>query len=175
MNNDKPIIILIFVTLVLSFLSMLYLHHEFDKPEIEIRTDTIIKHDTLLHDTIIKDTVPTLKYRTIIKIDTLFQKDNTPVELITESKQYKDTLTCNEKDSVILTSYISGINSKLDSTTVNLKKQEIIKTVTITNEITKTITKKNKRFAIAPFAGVGYGFFSKKIEPVIGVGVAINI
>ena len=173
--KNNTLIFVVLTTLILTFGSLYLLHSKFDTPyTIDVKTDTIIKHDTLLHDTIIKDTVPTLVYKTILKRDTLFQKDNTPVELITESKQYKDTLTCNEKDSVILTSYISGINSKLDSTKVNLKKQEIIKTVTITNEITRTI-KKNKRFAIAPFAGVGYGFFSNKIEPVIGVGIAINM
>ena len=106
-----------------------------------------------------------------MKTDTVYDKQGNEIELITDNKTYIDTI-CAQRDTAIVTSYISGVNAKLDSLKVEMKKSEVIKTNTI--EVTKYI-KQNKRFNVGVQTGVGYGFASKQIEPYVGVGLQINI
>ena len=144
-----------------------------DKPYEVIKTDTITttKTDTLWRDTTITKTDTKVKYIQVVKTDTVYDKQGNEIELITDNKTYIDTI-CAQKDTAIVTSYISGVNAKLDSLKVEMKKSEVIKTNTI--EVTKYI-KQNKRFNVGVQTGVGYGFASKQIEPYIGVGLQINI
>lgn len=138
-----------------------------------IRTDTITntKTDTLWKDTTITKTDTKVKYIEVIKTDTVYDKQGNELELITDNKTYIDTI-CAQSDTAIVTSYISGVNAKLDSLKVLMKKSEVIKTNTI--EVTKYI-KQNKRFNVGVQTGVGYGFTSRQIEPYIGLGLQINI
>lgn len=144
-----------------------------DEPYEVIKTDTITttKTDTLWRDTTITKTDTKVKYIQVVKTDTVYDKQGNEIELITDNKTYIDTI-CAQKDTAIVTSYISGVNAKLDSLKVEMKKSEVIKTNTI--EVTKYI-KQNKRFNVGVQTGVGYGFASKQIEPYIGVGLQINI
>ena len=144
-----------------------------DEPYEAIKTDTITttKTDTLWKDTTITKTDTKVKYIQVVKTDTVYDKQGNEIELITDNKTYIDTI-CAQKDTAIVTSYISGVNAKLDSLKVEMKKSEVIKTNTI--EVTKYI-KQNKRFNVGVQTGVGYGFASKQIEPYIGVGLQINI
>ena len=138
-----------------------------------IKTDTITttKTDTLWRDTTITKTDTKVKYIQVVKTDTVYDKQGNELELIADNKTYIDTI-CAQKDTAIVTSYISGVNAKLDSLKVEMKKSEVIKTNTI--EVTKYI-KQNKRFNIGVQTGVGYGFTSRQIEPYVGVGLQINI
>lgn len=144
-----------------------------DEPYEVIKTDTITttKTDTLWRDTTITKTDTKVKYIQVVKTDTVYDKQGNEIELITDNKTYIDTI-CAQKDTAIVTSYISGVNAKLDSLKVEMKKSEVIKTNTI--EVTKYI-KQNKRFNVGVQTGVGYGFASKQVEPYVGFGIQINI
>lgn len=144
-----------------------------DEPYEVIKTDTITttKTDTLWKDTTITKTDTKVKYIQVVKTDTVYDKKGNEIELITDNKTYIDTI-CAQKDTAIVTSYISGVNAKLDSLKVEMKKSEVIKTNTI--EVTKYI-KQNKRFNVGVQTGVGYGFTSRQIEPYVGFGIQINI
>jgi adenylyl- and sulfurtransferase ThiI len=139
-----------------------------------IRTDTITntKTDTLWRDTTITKTKTKVKYIQVIKTDTVYDKQGNEIELLTDNKTYIDTITCAQKDTAIVTSYISGVNARLDSLRVEMKKSEVIKTNTITIE---KYIKDNKRFNVGVQTGMGYGFTSKQIEPYIGFGIQINL
>ena len=129
-------------------------------------TDTIRRVDTL---TVFKEK-PIPKEVYLTRVDTFYTKDGNDTILKTENKVYQDTL-CNKNDSIILQSYISGINSNLDSIKADWRKSETI--ITNTVEITKYIERKKSfldRFSIGIQAGYGYGFKSKELEPYIGVG-----
>lgn len=135
------------------------------------RTDTVMveKSDTIWKtDSFYKEKqVP--RYIEILRTDTFYKKDGRDTIFKFENKKYKDTI-CIENDSIELQSFISGINSNLDSTKVKLKKSEIIKTNTIT--VTKYIEKPKKHFHITPQLGVGYGIFSKQPDAYIGFGLS---
>ena len=127
--------------------------------------------DTLWKDTTITKTELKPVYIEKIRVDT-FQLNGKDTILITETKHFKDTLKCGE-DSIILENYISGINSKLDSTKVQLKKSDIIITKEV--EITKYIEKPKKlldHFKIAPTVTAGYDVVNKQFGVMAGVGIA---
>jgi len=137
--------------------------------EIE-KTDTIqICDTTYITDTLYLDK-PTPVYIEKIKTDTVYTKDNEPIELITEHKIYKDTL-CKSNDSIILTNYITGINVTLDSSRVDLRKQEIVNTI----EVTKYIKEKAKRWSIGAGVGYGIGLKNKDLEPFLGITIQYNL
>ena len=92
-------------------------------------------------------------------------------ELITEQKKCLDTLY-NDKDTAYVDITISGINAKVDSIGLQLRKSHYIHTNTI--EITKTIKDKKKLF-ISPQVGLGYGIKSKEFDMYIGLGLSINL
>ena len=131
-------------------------------------TVTVVEFDTV---TITKDTTITKFIPKIIeklRVDTI-KKDTV---LITVRKTYIDTL-CQNQDSILLKTTISGINARIDSLQVSLKKQEIIKTNTIT--ITKYVDKPKKLFNIQPQLGVGYGVFNRNVDMYVGIGIGANI
>lgn len=165
--NDVLILIVLGILLILGFG---YINRDGLLKYITIeKVDTVYssKVDTLYKDTTIyKDKFIPVKEE-IIRHDTI-KSDSTIILPIT-SKQYTDTICAS--DSIIVQSYISGYNPKLDSLRVTLKNREIIKTNTIT--ITKTEVKYRK-INIGLQGGYGYGFKSKQLEPYIGVGVSIT-
>lgn len=132
-------------------------------------SDTVFntKVDTFWKDTVIEKTKYIPKKVEIIRTDTI-TKDTI---LKVEEKLYEDTI-CNDKDSIILQSFISGINSNLDSTSVVWKKHKEI----ITNyvEITKYIEKQRK-FNFGVGVGYGYGLNNKQFEPFIGIMFSYNL
>lgn len=171
MKSNTLIWVCLFIILVI--LGGFYFGKCYFNKKIE-KIDTIIttKTDTLWKDTTIwkYKTVP--KYINVIKRDTVYDKEQNPIELVTENKVYQDTIVC-AKDTVAVTSYIRGINASQDSIKVWLKKSEITKTNTI--EITKYIEKKRNRIHIVPNVSVGYGLVNKKPDIYVGIGVGIDI
>lgn len=171
MKSNTLIWVCLFIILVI--LGGFYFGKCYFNEKIE-KIDTIIttKTDTLWKDTTIwkYKTVP--KYINVIKRDTVYDKEQNPIELVTENKVYQDTIVC-AKDTVAVTSYIRGINASQDSIKVWLKKSEITKTNTI--EITKYIEKKRNRIHIVPNVSVGYGLVNKKPDIYVGIGVGIDI
>ena len=139
-------------------------------------TDTIwsTKIDTIWKDTTITKIKSVPKYIEKIKTDTVYTSNGDSIFLETENKIYNDTLTC-KNDSIILQSYISGINSNLDSIKADWRKSETI--ITNTVEITKYIEKKKTffdHFKVGVVVGYGYGFKNKDIEPFAGISINYN-
>lgn len=172
---------LIFVSLFICFaiFGLIYLDRSgyFESNIETIKTDTVFstKTDTLWKDTTIIKTKLIPKYIYKTKVDTVYDKEQNPIELVTENKVYSDTIVC-EKDTAELQIFTSGIKSNVDSINLNLRKSEIIKTNTI--EITKYVDKKKtfwNRFHIGIQAGYGYGFNYKGLEPYIGLGGSFDI
>ena len=166
-----------FLSLLLAFLLFfLYLYHFDAKPSSEgsKTSDTVLINDTIYKVNILK--IEKLVPQKIVEIkrDTLYKKDSTEVILVTENKEYKDTISTDDGDSIILNSFVSGINSKLDSTKLSLKKKEIIKTI----EITKYINKKETiwdKFNLGIGIGYGIGLRNKDFEPFVGFSLTYNL
>ena len=173
MRQNSNILPFVSFFLCLLLLGICFQISMIDEPYEVIKTDTITttKTDTLWRDTTITKTDTKVKYIQVVKTDTVYDKQGNEIELITDNKTYIDTI-CAQKDTAIVTSYISGVNAKLDSLKVEMKTAREITTNTI--EVTKYI-KQNKRFNIGVQTGVGYGFTSRQIEPYVGVGLQINI
>lgn len=163
---NKLIILLLTAFLVLGFIIGCKWSEMRSEPTGTI--DTVTVSDTIWKDTTIWKEKPVPKYIKVVKTDTI-TKDTV---LQTENKSYIDTL-CVQNDTAIVTSNIQGINAELLSTKVTLKKQEIIKTNTIT--ITKYIEKPKKLFNIQPQATFGYDALNRNWGAVIGIGVGINL
>ena len=141
------------------------------------KTDTVLKRDTLYKDTTITvfKEKPVPKYIYVTKRDTVYDKEGNEIELKTESKLYQDTL-CNKSDSIILKSYISGVNPILDSISADWKKRET--TITNTVEITKYIEKKRNfwdRLSIGPAITAGYDPINKNFGMTVGFGLFFDI
>lgn len=164
---------LIIVGILLTVIAFFAIYH-FGKtlPNVN-KIDTVYKSDTIWKDTtltIFKEK-PVLKIVKIEKTDTFYTKDGKDTILKVENKQYQDTFTC-QKDSIIIQNFISGINSKLDSTKVNWKKQETI--ITNTATIEKYIEKR-KRFSYGPSITVGYDPLNKNFGMMVGMSVFFDI
>ena len=169
MNENKLIIISLILALILIIFIGYDYHRSLKKPS---KVDTVLttKRDTLF------DTIKTVKYNSypiekeVVKIDTVYDSNHNPIELITENLTYVDTLTEN-KDTCIISDYLSGIGVKRDSLKMDLRKTKIIETNTV--EITKTVAKK-KRFGFGVGVGSGYGFFNKKFDVYVGFNATYN-
>lgn len=173
MMKDKLHTILLLVALVMMVASWVMLYCSKTEPNIE-KVDTVITSDTVFKtDTFrIEKLVP--KKVVEIKRDTFYTKDSSEVVLVTENKEYKDTISTNDGDSIILNNFISGINPQLDSAKVSLKKKEVTNTIEITKYVEKKKTFFN-RFHIGLQGGYGYGFNYKGLEPYVGVGVSFDL
>ncbi len=175
MNNSKSNT-LIFIAIVMMAISFFAVYFGRTLPNID-KIDTVIQRDTIRYVdtlTIFKEK-PILKIVKETKIDTFYTKYGKDTILKTENKQYQDTFTC-QKDSIIIQNFISGINSKLDSTKVNWKRQETI--ITNTVEITKYINKKKTffdRFHIGIQGGLGYGLINNKPDIYLGIGGSVDL
>ena len=161
--------ILLYIIMILLIISCFFIKYYYSNINIE-HTDTITVSDTIRKIdtlTIFKEKpIPKVVYLT--KTDTFYTKNGDSVILNTENKVYQDTL-CNKNDSIILKSYISGINSKIDSMQADWRKSETIITNTITIE--KFIEKKKTlldHFKFGVGAGYGIGLKNKDFEPFIG-------
>lgn len=124
-------------------------------------TDTLIFQKTKL--------VPKEVY--ITKVDTVYDNNYNPIELITENKTYQDTIIC-DKDTAELQIFTSGIKSNVDSINLNLRKSNPVITNTITIE---KLVKNNKRISIGLQGGYGYAFKSKELTPYVGIGINVKI
>mgnify|MGYP003500046372 CR=1 FL=1 len=168
---NKLIILLLTAFLVLGFIIGCQWSEMRSEGLETIDTVTVVEFDTV---TITKDTTITKfipKKVEVIRTDTI-TKDTI---LITEQKIYEDTL-CNDKDSIILQSFITGINSSLDSTSVVWRKHK--ETITNTVYITKYIEKKKtfwNRFNLQPQITSGYDLINHKWGIIGGIGVGIDI
>lgn len=127
--------------------------------------------DTIYNDTVIEKTKYIPKEVIKLRTDTI-TKDTI---LTFEQKIYEDTI-CNDKDSIILKNFISGISSKLDSTSVAWKKHTTV--ITNTVEITKYIEKPKtfwNRIHIQPQITSGYDVINHQWGIVGGIGIGINL
>lgn len=131
------------------------------------RNDTIFISDTILKVDTMRIVEPIPNIVEVLRIDTVFSKENDTIPLITENKTYIDTL-CVQKDTAIVTNTIQGINANLISTEVLLKRQEITNTITIE----KIIKEKPSKWNLSPMAGFGYGLFNKNADIFLGVGIS---
>lgn len=141
------------------------------------KTDTVYNEriDTFWKDTTIEKIKPIPTYIYKVKTDTVYDKDDNPIELVTENKVYNDTIVC-EKDTAEFRIFTSGIKSNVDSIFLRMRKSEIIKTNTIT--ITKYIEKKKTfldRIHIQPQVTSGYDLINKQWGLTVGVGFGIDI
>lgn len=132
-----------------------------------LQTDTVsvIKADTVyLRDTL-KIYTPIPYLTTILSTDTLYLASGDTLYLNKEKKAYRDTI-CNEMDTAIVNTYISGIDASLDSMNISIQRPIIYKT-----------TEKHirKRFSSGIQLGVGYGMINKKPDIYIGYGMTYNL
>ena len=166
----------LFILLLTAFIAITFIVGcEYGKMHLESpkMSDTVFntKVDTFWKDTVIRQTKYIPKRVEVIRTDTI-TKDTI---LTVEQKTYEDTL-CNDKDSIILQSFITGQNVTKDSIKANWKKQETIVTNTVT--ITKYIEKKKTfwdKFHFGVQAGYGYTFKSKDLQPYVGIGGSIDL
>lgn len=179
MKMKNSALIWIFLTVTMIVIGLIYVKENYDiaKWLNDNKVDTVFstKTDTLWKDTTITKTQLVPKYIYEIKHDTVYDKEDNPIELITENKVYQDTILCN-KDTAEFQIFISGIKSYVDSINLHLRKSEVIKTNTIT--ITKYIEKEKTfldRIHVQPQMTGGYDIANRKWGVVCGVGVGIDI
>lgn len=168
-NSNTLIFVCFFIILAILggfYFGKCYFNEKIEKIDTVIKRDTVIDRDTF---TFFKDKLVPI-YRTVKKIDTVFTEKGDTIPLITENKTYIDTV-CAQKDTAIVTSYMSGINAQIDSLRVEMRTTK--ETITNTIEVTKYITKP-KKVNIGLQGGYGYGFKSRQLEPYVGIGVSIN-
>lgn len=178
MKNNTLIFICLFLTVVI--LGVIYAVRNYNIDDLlngTHKTDTVFstKTDTLWKDTTIEKVKPIPTYIYKVKTDTVYDKDDNPIELVTENKVYNDTIVC-EKDTAELRIFTSGIKSNVDSIFLRMRKSEIIKTNTIT--ITKYIEKKKTfmdRIHIQPQVTSGFDLINKQWGLTVGVGVGLDI
>ena len=163
--------ILDFIALIVLFCMVLTVVHYCPKMRSETKSDsdTVVVHDTVIifkTDTM-KIVKPKLVLDTIIRRDTI--KSDTVLTF--EQKVYSDTI-CNEKDSVLLTSFITGVSAQQDSVKAIWKKHE--KVITNTVVVTNTVEAKRKLIEFHPQGTFGYDPFNKRFGFVVGFGGSVN-
>lgn len=127
--------------------------------------------DTIYNDTVIEKTKYIPKEVIKLRTDTI-TKDTI---LTFEQKIYEDTI-CQNQDSILLKTTISGINARIDSTSVAWKKHTTV--VTNTVEITKYIEKPKtfwNRIHIQPQITSGYDVINHQWGIVGGIGIGIDL
>ena len=169
MKNNTILLVIGFIICVL--LGCL-IWHGYTPTEV-IKTDTVTVTDTIYrHDTLsIEKPVPKIVEK--VKIDTVYDHNGNEIPLITETKQYRDTLF-QDKDTAVVSAQVTGIEASLDTLSVIFNRREVTKIVEITNYIEKKKTFKD-RFHIQPQAGVGYAIFNKKIDAYLGIGIGVDL
>ena len=164
--------VLIIVAIIMLILSLFIAHIGMKTPVNIEKGDTVTVSDTVYKDTVLtfykEKLVPKNVY--ITKTDTFYTKDGNDTIFKTEQKHYIDTL-CNQNDSIILQSFITGQNVTKDSIKANWKKQETIVTNTVT--ITEYVEKKKTfidHFKVGPSVTAGYDPINHQWGMVIGIG-----
>lgn len=168
-NNTLIAVTILIILILLGYYFRGNIKDYFNNVE---KIDTVFHTDTFYKDTTIWKYQPVIKEKIIQKTDTFYKKDGTDTVLVKASNKYQDTIIC-AKDTMEVTSYISGYDAKLDSLKVRLSKQEIIKTVEITKYITPKMTLKD-HFKVGVGLGYGIGLKNKDIEPFIGISLNYN-
>lgn len=163
--------ILDFIALIVLFCMVLTVVHYCPKMRSETKSDsdTVVefRYDTIVIRDTVKETKPVIVK--VLKTDTI-TKDTI---LTTLQKQYNDTL-CNNSDSVVLKSFISGVDAKRDSMQVTWKKHEKTKIITIDHYIDRYVEKKQPIIAFRPTVAVGYDPMNKCWSGVVGFGLVLN-
>lgn len=142
-------------------------------------TTTTVKHDTIYNTQVITDTVPTLKYRYVTKVDTVYkQNDSIPHALTLENKTFQDTLRTND-DTIAYKAFISGYSLDNDSfprlDSINLSRT--FKTITVYKEtiIEKQTPQKQRKWHLQPSVGIGYGVINKNADVFLGVSFGYEL
>lgn len=160
-NNTLIIVSLLFVVFSIgSIILVNNLNSKVPKVEIKVERDTIWDTTKIIKPYPIPHIIKEIK-RDTIKGDTV---------LISETKEYNDTLI-NERDTAIVSTKISGVNAKLDTISVLLKKERIKET----NTITITKSEDRKKIHISPQIGFGIGLFNKKPDMYVGFGISYDL
>lgn len=157
----KKEFIIVLLLIVICFFGGYFTRKAFE-PKYDFKRDTTTYVDTIpYYKPIPKDSM-VLRYitKTISKKHTDYKDsiiyDSIDVDIPISQKYYES------KD---YKAWVSGYEPSLDSIKVYQK----------TIEIKETITKTPSRWNIGVFGGYGYGFSSKRFEPVIGVGIGYRI
>lgn len=169
MNSNALIYIALFLAIVA--ISMIYLSNGRIREVIKADTITSERIDTFWKIDTFKMQKLVPKYIIKSKVDTVYDHEHNPIELITENKVYQDTIIC-KKDTAELQIFTSGIRSNVDSINLNLRKSEIVKTNTI--EIIKYVEKPKtiwNNFSVGLGVGYGIGLKNKDFEPFVGVSL----
>lgn len=155
--NKNLVIAVLSLLLALSITFQYFYHSNRNSTENSLKTDTI----TITKIDTVTVTKPVLNNRFITQVitDTLYNTDSVlvPVQIPIETKIYQDST---------YRAVISGYRASLDTIQV----YPIHTYTTITNIITK-----KKRFNIGLQAGVGYGYFNKKPDIYVGLGVSYRL
>lgn len=173
MKNNKIIWVSALIAVLILCLIWADRSGYFDKGGEVIKTDTVMVSDTLyLRDTItVSNPVPYVV--TKVKTDTVYDHSGNEVQLITETKNYRDTLVQN-LDTAVVSAQITGINAQLDTVSVIFNRREVINTV----EITKVIERKKNlfdRLSVGIGVGYGIGLKNKQFEPFAGIMVSYDL
>lgn len=148
--------------------------------------DTLItiKTDTLYLERTITDSIPVEKYITIIKRDTLYNKQGDSIiqqpRIITlKQKHYRDTIK-EKDDTLVYQLKVEGYSMDDDSLPrmtdfKALYKHKYYQTNTNTTITTPVPQKQRKSpLRISPIAGIGYGLTKKEFDAFVGLGISIN-
>lgn len=168
MNNNVLIYVVLVILSLFMLCGMIWVNSRL--PRVIERVDTVEKVEFKWKDTIIEKTKYIPKKVVMIKTDTI-TKDTI---LTTENKQYIDTIATNDGDSVVLKQWIHGIEASLDSTSMMLKKKEVIKTIEITKYIEKPKTFLD-RIHIQPQITSGYDLVNHQWGITAGIGFGIDL
>lgn len=148
-----------------------------------IKTDTVMKSDTIYFEARKTDSIPKIVHQTITKRDTLYFHDKDsdimiPRTIFVKKKVYSNTLQMGQ-DTLLYTASLTGRGyedeeyPKLDSISFVLRGFYTKEDKVITNTITKR--QKARKWHVGLQVGYGYGFSSRQIEPFVGIGVSYTL
>lgn len=158
--TKKEFIIVLLLIVVCFFCG--YLTRKAFEPKYDFKRDTTTFVDTIpYYKPVPKDSM-VLRYvtKTVTRTHTNYKDsiiyDSIDVDIPISQKYY---------ESEDYKAWVSGYEPSLDSIKVYQK----------TIEIKETIMKTSSRWNIGVFGGYGYGFSSKRFEPVIGIGIGYRV
>lgn len=148
-----------------------------------IKTDTVVRSDTIYFEVQKTDSIPKIVYQTITKRDTLYFHDKDsdimiPRTIFVKKKDYSDTLQMGQ-DTLLYTASLTGRSyedeeyPKLDSISFVLRGYNTKDKEIITNTITRQ--QKARKWHVGAQAGYGYGITTKKPDFFVGIGVSYTI
>lgn len=160
--------ILTFITLIVilcSLVTLFIIGGRVQRCGGESVSDTVIsvKYDTIWRrDTFSKTNLLVVRDE-IIRYDTI--RKDTILEYV--KKAYKDTILC-QGDSAIVEIITQGYEHKIDSLYLDLRRQDITRTITIEKW-------RRKRWNVGPQVGVGVDVLGRKPSVYVGFGVQYNL